>query len=97
MAFVCIDSSVCSGLYRTGPGAPSSVKGLCTVVLWGQPSQPNGVITGFDVQFYIPGVFSGTMYRKGKGDIFHIVQDSDRPSRYSVEEYYVGVSEGPSS
>ena len=34
----------------TAPGPPSNVKGLCTVVLWAQPSQPNGKIRGYEVQ-----------------------------------------------
>ena len=43
-----------------GPGPPSNVEGLCTVVVWGQPSQPNDRVTGFNVQVYIPGVWYGT-------------------------------------
>ena len=76
-----------------GPGPPSNVEGLCTIVLWGQPSQPNGEVTGFNVQFYVPDVWYGTLFRKEMNDIYHTVQDSDNPSDYSVSQIFVGVSE----
>jgi len=36
------------------------IGGLCTVVVWGQPSQPNDRVTGFNVQVCIPGVWYST-------------------------------------
>jgi len=76
---------------RSGP--PSNVKGLCTVVLWGQPSQPNGEIEGFDVQFYVRGRAYGTVRAKWRDNIYHIVQEDDKPSGYRDNEVSVGVSE----
>ena len=33
------------------PGQPGNVQRLCTVVVWQAPSQPNGIITRYDVNF----------------------------------------------
>jgi len=73
------------------PGPPSSVKGLCRVVLWGQPSLPNGEIEGFDVQFYVRGRSYGTVRAKRRDNIYHIVQEDDKPSGYRDDEVSVGV------
>lgn len=75
------------------PDPPSNVIGLCSVVLWGEPSKPSGMIERFDVQFSIPGVWYGTIHRKRRDDVFHIVQDGDKPSDYHDSEVFVGVSE----
>jgi len=72
---------------------PSNVKGLCTVVLWGQPSLPNGEIDRFDVQFYVRGRSYGTVRAKRRDTIYHIVQEDDKPSGYRDNEVSVGVSE----
>ena len=68
------------------------MKSLCTIVLWGQPSQPNGEVIGFNVQFSIPGIWNGALYRKQMDDIHHMVQDSDKPSEYSDSQIFVAVS-----
>ena len=77
---------------HTAPGPPSNVKGLCTVVLWGRPSQPNGKITGYEVQVYVPDEWYGQPHSKKETDIYHIVEDSDVSSDYNHDEFYVGVS-----
>ena len=77
---------------HTGPGPPSNVKGLCTVVLWGRPSQPNGKITGYEVQVYVPDEWYGPVHSKKETDIYHIVEDSDTPSEYNQDEFFVAVS-----
>jgi len=69
------------------------VKGLCTVVLWGQPSQPNGEIKRFDVQFYVHGRSYGTVIAKGRDNIYHIVEGDEKPSGSRDNEVSVGVSE----
>jgi hypothetical protein len=33
------------------PGQPTNVRGLCTVVAWQAPTEPNGVIVRYDIQF----------------------------------------------
>ena len=83
----------CSARCCTVSGPPSNVKGLCTIVLWGQPSLPNGEIKGFDVQFYVRGRSYGTIRAKGRDNIYHIVREDDKPSGYRDNEVSVGVSE----
>ena len=78
---------------HTAPGPPSNVKGLCTVVLWGQPSQPNGKITGYEVEFYVPDEWYGLVHSKNESDIYHIVEDTDTSSEYKQSELFVRVSE----
>ena len=68
------------------------MEGLCTVVLWGQPSQLNGQIIGFNLQFYIPGVWYGAEKFLDTNTIFHRVQDSDI-NGYQRSEIHFGVSE----
>jgi len=75
------------------PDPPSNVIGLCSVVLWGQPSKPSGMIERFEVQFSVPGVWYGTIHCKRRDNVFHIVQDGDKPSDYLYSEVFVGVSE----
>ena len=77
---------------HTAPEPPSNVKGLCTVVLWGQPSQPNGRITGYEVQLYVPEEWSGPVNSKNESDIYHIVEDTDTSSEYELSDYFVRVS-----
>ena len=69
------------------------MKGLCTVVLWGRPPQPNGKIRGYEVQIYIPDKWYGPVHSKKESDIYHIVEDSDRPSEYQQSELFAGVSQ----
>ena len=76
----------------TAPGPPSNVKGLCTVVLWARPSQPNGKITGYEVQFYDPDGWSGPVHNKTESDIYHIVEEGDTPSGYDRTVFSVRVS-----
>ena len=78
---------------HTAPGPPSNMKGLCTVVLWARPSQPNGKIRGYEVQFYIPDGWSGAIRNKTESDIYHIVEEGDTPSEYRKSELFVRVSE----
>ena len=65
------------------------MEGLCNVVVWGQPSQPNGRVTGFNVQVYIPGVWYGT--ETFIDNNFYRVQDSDI-NGYQRSDIQVGVS-----
>ena len=77
----------------TAPGPPSNVKGLCTVVLWARPSQPNGKIRGYEVQIYIPNQWYGPVHSKKESDNYHIVEEGDRPSEYQHSQLFVGVSQ----
>ena len=68
----------------TVPGPPKNVRGLCTVVVWQPPEQPNGVITGYDIRFF-RGSTSGLIIPKGSNDLFHEVVISDIPSGASQD------------
>ena len=36
------------------PSKPTRVRGFCSIVVWGEPSEPNGKIVGYDLNFYVP-------------------------------------------
>ena len=59
---------------------------LCVVVMWLEPEQPTGEITGYELQFRRDG--KTTSMEKGDNDLFHEVQDSDVPG-----DVYVRVRE----
>ena len=65
------------------------MEGLCNVVVWGQPSQPNGRVTEYNAQVYIPGVWYGT--ENDLNSNFFRVQDSDI-NGYQRSDIQVGVS-----
>ena len=46
--------------------------------MWQPPEQPNGVITGYDIQFF-RGSQSGAPIPKGSNELFHIVVNSNIP------------------
>ena len=59
--------------HSTAPGQPGNVQGLCTAVAWQEPTQPNGVIIGYDVQFSV-----GRMTRLGAGQTILITETAER-------------------
>ena len=62
------------------PSAPTVKPGLCTVVVWGSPSQSNGVLTGYDLRFYDEGQERIVNKSNSSKEILHIVQDKDIPT-----------------
>ena len=60
------------------PSVPPVIPGLCTVVVWGTPSQSNGVLTEYDLRFYDEG--QERTVNKSSKEILHIVQDEDIPT-----------------
>ena len=67
------------------------MKGVCIVVTWDRPSQPNGVIKSYNVQLYIDGVWHGRVINVTNNR--YIVQDGDIPSDYRTSDVFAGVSE----
>ena len=62
------------------PSAPSSIRGLCSVVVWGQPLRTNGQLLGFDLRFYRSDSDYERIVRNGSEEIFRIVKETDVPS-----------------
>ena len=55
------------------PGQPRNVRTLCSAVAWQEPTQPNGVIIGYDVQFSV-----GRLTRVSTGETFLITATAER-------------------
>ena len=67
--------------YPVVPGEPSNIQSLCTVVVWGEPGRPNGVIRGYDLMFKRIGTSRvGPIILKPVTDLYHVVRDSDLPT-----------------
>jgi len=62
------------------PCAPTTVLGLCTVVVWGRPPCTNGQLAGYDLRFYRTNPDSVTPVSNRSDEIFRIIQESDVPS-----------------
>ena len=61
---------------RTVPSAPQDVRAFSSVIVWGPPIEPNGVITGYQVR--LTGTFSRTQtVTKGPHESYHVISDSD--------------------
>ena len=60
------------------PSAPSNVEGLCTTIVWSEPSQTNGVLTGYDLRFYSNDREKIVSNRSDEN--FRIVKETDKPS-----------------
>ena len=44
------------------------------------------------MQVYVPDEWYGPVHSKKETDIYHIVEDNDRPSEYDDNDFYVAVS-----
>ena len=64
------------GFIHTVPSIPQDVRAFSSVVVWGPPAEPNGVIVGYEVRFS-----SGTRFRppvsKAPFESYHVVTGSD--------------------
>ncbi len=68
----------------TGSDAPGRVLGLCRVVVWTTPLRSYGRITGYDINFVIPGMANVTVV-KGNRELFHITDDRVQRSNTLVQ------------
>lgn len=66
------------------PSAPSSVRGLCTAVVWDEPSHTNGQLIGYDLRFYSNG-YENIVGNPHK--TFRIVKETDVPSHQVVSTF----------
>ena len=64
---------------RTGAEAPIGVLVLsnCSVVVWHAPRRAFGLITKYEVKFFIPGTSQNKVILKNRNVFFHLVTDSD--------------------
>lgn len=64
------------------PSTSSRVQGLCTraVVVWSEPLQTNGRLTGYDLRFY--NVYYENIVFQAGDEIFRIVKETDVPSHH---------------
>ena len=61
-----------------GPSPPIDFQSLCDVIVWGTPFSPNGDITGYEAQFYIPGTQNiMKIVEIAKDRTFYIVKEND--------------------
>ena len=60
------------------PSALSNVEGLCTTIVWSEPSQTNGILTGYDLRFYSNDRENIVSNRSDEN--FRIVKETDKPS-----------------
>ena len=76
--------------YPVVPGEPSNIRSLCTVVVWGEPGRPNGVIRGYDLMFRrIETSRVGPIIPKPVTDLYHVVEDSGLPTGSEDLEFQV--------
>ena len=75
------------------PSAPTSVRGLCNVIVWGKPSQTNGNLTEYNLRFYDNDNENdrGIIVSNRSDEILRIVKRSDIPSD-STDDIFVQVS-----
>ena len=74
-----------------GSGQPRNVSGFCQVVTW-RPPLTAGTSTrlGYVVRLFIPGTNGDIWIKKAAGELYHIIQDSDKSN--SLTEYFVQVA-----
>lgn len=73
------------------PNAPTNVRGLCNVIVWGKPSQTNGNLTEYNLRFYDNDNDREIIVSNRSDEILRIVKRSDIPSD-STDDIFVQVS-----
>ena len=68
-------------LTYAGPSPPIDIQSLCNVVVWGTSLNPNGDITGYEAQFYIPGTEVALLKEIAQDRTFYIVEEEDKLSK----------------
>lgn len=67
-------------LVFAGPSPPIDVQALCNIVIWGAPLNPNGKVTEFEVEFFIPDADVTIVRHVPKDRTFYIVEEEDKLS-----------------
>ena len=77
-----IKSAVLSFQTFSVPPAPLSVNVFCKKIIWkAPPGYPERKITGYDVNYNIPGGSSrSVIVKKGSKELFHVVRMEDKPT-----------------
>lgn len=65
-------------LVFAGPSPPIDVQALCNVVVWGAPLNPNGKITEYETEFFIPDADVAIVRHIPKDRTFYIVEEEDK-------------------
>ena len=66
-------------LVSAGPSPPIDVQALCNVVVWGAPLNPNGKITEFEAEFFVPDAdITIARHIIPRDRTFYIVQEEDK-------------------
>ena len=65
-------------LVSTGLSPPIDVQALCNVVVWGMPLNPNGKITEYETEFFIPDADVAIVRHIPKDRTFYIVEEEDK-------------------
>lgn len=65
-------------LVFAGPSPPIDVQALCNVVVWGAPLNPNGKITEYATEFFIPDADVAIVRHIPKDRTFYIVEEEDK-------------------
>lgn len=75
-----------------GSGQPRDISGFCRVITWRPPlSAGTGIQLGYVVRLFIPGTDGDIVIKKAAGELYHIIQDSEKPSSMT-ELYFVQVA-----
>lgn len=79
------DTNVCACYVYNGtllltvaPGPPD-VRSMCVVVIWNIPQNPNGIITGYQIEIKREDSNGVKMVNKSESDRFYEIEDDDLP------------------
>ena len=61
-----------------GPSAPLDVQSLCNAIVWRVPQNTNGDLTGYNVQFYVPGTQFRRHQEVARDRTFYVVTNEDK-------------------
>ena len=60
------------------PSRPISVQSHGDVIVWDMPLRPNGEITEYEIQFFIPGTLQRINRSRNSKGTFYVVQNEDK-------------------
>ena len=69
----------CNHFANAVPGLPVKLHQLCAVIVWNEPSEPNGIITGYEIQFS-----SGQKRLVDSQSRFYITRNEERSANVEV-------------
>lgn len=64
--------------FLQGPSPPIDFQSLCNVIVWGEPFNPNGEITVYEAQFYIPDTQLRVLREIAQDRTFYIIDEEDK-------------------